>query len=116
MGKRALAGGLMIAAVGLGLGTTRAEESSQPASVSVILNQSAHQVESREKAFAEAIRRDALAPAPGPFDDWELQPSGAMRNRRTGLTMIVRNPCPPGDIEHDLALAAYNRALAKARR
>jgi len=33
-----------------------------------------------------------------------------MRNRKTGISIIVRNPCPPGDMEHEFALAAYNRA------
>jgi hypothetical protein len=40
-----------------------------------------------------------------------------MRNKRSGVSLIVRNPCPPGDIEHESALAAYNRAMAgKSRR
>jgi hypothetical protein len=25
----------------------------------------------------------------------------------------VRNPCPPGDIEHEFALAAYNRSRSR---
>jgi hypothetical protein len=74
-------------------------------------------IESREKAFIESIKRDLLAPQPSPLDDWVAQPDGSMRNKRSGMSVIVRNPCPPGDIEHEFALAAYNRAMAgKSRR
>jgi hypothetical protein len=27
--------------------------------------------------------------------------------------VTVRNPCPPGDIEHEFALAAYNRSKTR---
>ena len=117
MTQRAVAGGLLMALIGLGFGTTRAEHAGQPSSLSVILNQTNRPIESREKAFSEAVKQDALAPRPSALDDWELQPNGAMRHKRTGISMVVRNPCPPGDIEHEFALAAYNRALAgKSRR
>jgi len=117
MVQRVVVGGLLMALTGLGFGTTRAEDTGQPSSLSVILNQTNRPIESRDKAFSEAVRQDALAPRPSAFDDWELQPNGAMRHKRTGISMIVRNPCPPGDIEHEFALAAYNRAMAsKSRR
>src|SRR6266496_3362768 len=66
---------------------------------------------------ATSLSRPALAPRPSALDDWEPQSDGSMRNKRSGVRLIVRNPCPPGDIEHEFALAAYNRALsAKPRR
>jgi len=78
--------------------------------VPLILNLVNRPVESRERAFSEDVKREALAPRPSGLDDWEPQPDGSMRNRKTGISIIVRNPCPPGDMEHEFALAAYNRA------
>ena len=119
-----LAGGVLAAVVGLmTTGTARAEEAGQPAPSpqppSLILNlmNQPGPVESWDKAFIESIKRDLLAPRPSPLDDWQAQPDGSMRNKRSGVSLIVRNPCPPGDIEHEFALAAYNRAIAgKSRR
>jgi hypothetical protein len=36
-----------------------------------------------------------------------------MRNKKSGIIVTVRNPCPPGDIEHEFALAAYNRSRSR---
>ena len=80
-----------------------------------LMNQ-AGAVESLDKAFVESIKRDALAPRPSALDEWEPQPDGSMRNKRSGVRLVVRNPCPPGDIEHEFALAAYNRAMASKPR
>src|SRR5439155_648806 len=100
-----------------------AEEAGQPAlpqqvpSAILNLTNQSGTIESRDKAFTESVKLDALAPRPSPLDDWEPQSDGSMRNKRSGVRLIVRNPCPPGDIEHEFALAAYNRALsAKPRR
>ena len=119
-----LAGGVLAAVIELmTTGMAPAEEAGQPAlspqPPSLILNLM-HQpgpVESRDKAFTESIKRDLLGPRPSPLDEWEAQPNGSMRNKRSGVSITVRNPCPPGDIEHEFALAAYNRAMAgKSRR
>jgi hypothetical protein len=48
-----------------------------------------------------------------PVDDWERRPDGSMRDKKTGLSIAVRSPCPPGDIEHECALAAYNRSKSR---
>ena len=119
-----VAGGVFATVVGLvTTGTPLAEEAKQPVPSpqppSLILNlmNQPSPAESRDKAFIESIKRDALAPRPSPLDEWDAQPDGSMRNRRSGVSIIVRNPCPPGDIEHEFALAAYNRAMAgKPRR
>ena len=115
--ERVLLGGVLVAAAGLtGLPAVRAQETGPPAKPSMIfnlLNRPADSVESRDRAFNEAIKQDALAPKPGPLDEWEPQPDGSMRNRKTGISIIVRNPCPPGDIEHEFALAAYNRSRSR---
>ena len=118
MSQRALVGGLLVALMGAVTGIAGAgNEAQQPASISTILNmnQTSGSIASWEKAFSESIKREALAPAKS-TSDWELQPDGAMKNKRTGISLIVRNPCPPGDAEHELALAAYNEQLARARR
>jgi hypothetical protein len=116
--------GVLAAVVGLTMtGAAWAEEAGQPApsqqapSVILHLMNRPAPVESRDKAFNESIKEDALAPRPSTLDAWELQPDGSMRNKRSGVSLVVRNPCPPGDIEHEFALAAYNRAMAgKSRR
>ena len=116
-----LAGGALTLVVVTAV-AVRAEEAAKPAPAqptpSVILNlmNQSGTPESRDKAFNESVKRDALAPRPSPLDDWEPQPDGSMRNKRSGVSMIVRNPCPPGDVEHELALAAYNQAMAKRPR
>jgi hypothetical protein len=124
MRRFTLAGGVLGTVVGLlTSGTTLAEEvgppapSSQPSSLILNLMNQPGPAESREKAFLESIKRDLATPQPSPLDDWVAQPDGSMRNKRSGMSIIVRNPCPPGDIEHEFALAAYNRAMTgKSRR
>jgi hypothetical protein len=95
---------LPVAAVGAGEGTQQAP---------MILNLMNRPIESRERAFTEDIKREALAPRPSAVDEWEPQPDGSMRNKKTGISVTVRNPCPPGDIEHEFALAAYNRSKSR---
>ncbi|HZP34908.1 MAG TPA: hypothetical protein VFE48_00300 [Methylomirabilota bacterium] len=109
--ERVLVGGALTVAAALALpaGAGAAEPGPTP---SVILNLTnvSRLPESREKAFTEEVKREALAPQPSPMDDWALQPDGSMKNKKTGISLRVSNPCPPGDIEHEFALAAFNRA------
>ena len=112
--ERALVGGVLAAAVGLGLPAVAAAGAGQvPAATSIILDLANRPPESRERAFTEEIKRDALAPRPSAVDEWEPQADGSMRNKKTGISITVRNPCPPGDIEHEFALAAYNRSKSR---
>lgn len=114
MVERVLQVGLLATLVGLGTAAAaRGEELRQRPLPSVILELMNRPLESPERAFSEAIKRDALAPRPSGIDEWELQPDGSMRHKRTGLSVVVRNPCPPGDVEHEFALAAYNRAKSR---
>jgi hypothetical protein len=114
MTERGWLGVVVIVVAGLavpaGLG---AAEPEQKAVAPLILNLTNRPVESRERAYTEDIKRDALAPRPSPMDEWEPQPDGSMRNKKTGISLTVRNPCPPGDIEHEFALAAYNRSRSR---
>jgi hypothetical protein len=113
MNERALLGGVLMAIAGLaGPGTVMAQQAKptdQSSMIFNLINRPSDTVESRDRAFNEAIKQDALAPKPSPLDEWEPQPDGSMRNRKTGISVVVRNPCPAGDIEHEFALAAYNR-------
>jgi hypothetical protein len=111
--ERALAGGLLAVVVGLGLPAVAGAAGETPSASSIILNLTNRPLESRERAFTEDIKRDALAPKPSAMDEWEPQADGSMRNRKTGISITVRNPCPPGDIEHEFALAAYNRSKSR---
>jgi len=96
-------------------GAVSAEDPAPKPAPSIIMDLVNRPLESQEQAFNQALKAEALAPAPSPVDQWEVQPDGSVRNKKTGISMIVRNPCPPGDIEHEFALAAYNRALARSK-
>ena len=52
-------------------------------------------------------------------DDAEVLPDGSVRYGRGGksLTVTIRNPCPPGDIEHEMAqLSSYRQLPGRGRR
>jgi hypothetical protein len=110
---RALAGGLLTVVAGLGLPAVAEAAGETPSASSIILNLTNRPLESRERAFSEDIKRDALAPRPSAIDEWEPQPDGSMRNKKTGISVKLMNPCPPGDMEHEFALAAYNRSKSR---
>ena len=115
--ERALVGGLLAALTGLGtLSTARAEDAHQPLPPPVILTLPGRPIESSDKAMTEAIRDSIQAPKPSAAEEWVLQPDGSMRNTRTGLAMVIRNICAPGDMEHESALAAYKQAQSGNRR
>lgn len=114
MAKRAWAGGVLGVVAGLMLPVAvGAGETSRQSAQPIILNLINRPIESRERAFNEDIKRDALAPRPSAIDEWEPQADGSMRNRKTGISITVRNPCPAGDMEHEFALAAYNRTKSR---
>ena len=112
--ERVLVGSVVAVVAGLGLSVVAgAGTGDVPAASSIILNLTNRPLESRERAFTEEVKRDALAPRPSAIDEWEPQPDGSMRNKKTGISITVRNPCPPGDMEHEFALAAYNRSRSR---
>jgi hypothetical protein len=87
-----------------------AEEVRPQLNASVILNMLARPIESPEAAFSAGLRLDGTAPRPARADEGQILPDGSVRYGRgsTSLTVSVRNPCPPGDYEHE---AAYLRSL-----
>src|SRR5262245_31010508 len=114
--------GLLVAACGLtviggaaGVSTVSAEEVRQQLNAPLILNLLARPMESPEAAFNKELRNYA---APPKGDEPEVLPDGSVRyGRSKNLTVTIRNPCPPGDIEHEMAqLSPYRQLPGRARR
>ena len=107
IGRMAMTG-LAVAVCGLGglvgVTTAAAEEVRQQLNAPMILNLLARPLESSEAAFNKELKNYA---APPKGDD------AVPKN----LTVTIRNPCPPGDIEHEMAqLSSYRQLPGRARR
>ena len=122
MMKRIAVTGLVVAACGLagaglaGVSTAAAEEVRQQLNAPMILNLLARPLESPETAFNKELKNYAAVPK---GDEAEVLPDGSVRYGRgpKSLTVTIRNPCPPGDIEHEMAqLSAYRQLPGRARR
>jgi hypothetical protein len=110
---RVLVGGLLAVSGALWTSSAaRAEDARPPSSPPVILTLPGRPIESSDKALSEDIRDSIRAPKPPAVNEWVLEPDGSMRNTRTGIAMVIRNVCAPGDIDHEFALAAYRKAQA----
>ena len=111
--------GLVVAACGLtgaaGVGTAAAEEVRQQLNAPMILNLLARPLESPEAAFNKELKNYA---APTKGDEPEVLADGSVRYGRgaKSLTVTIRNPCPPGDIEHEMAQLSSYRQLPGRRR
>ena len=120
MMKRIAVTGLVVAACGLmgagGIGTAVAEEVRQQLNAPMILNLLARPLESPETAFNKELKNYAAVPK---GDEAEVLPDGSVRYGRgpKSLTVTIRNPCPPGDIEHEMAqLSSYRQLPGRGRR
>jgi hypothetical protein len=101
MASRLLLAAGIAAALGLPW-PARAEEIPRRLNVPMILDLLSRPVD--PPGLGEAARRDAAAPpAAGRADGGEVLPDGSVRYGRGNgsLTVTVRNPCPPGDLEHE---------------
>ena len=68
-------------------------------------------MDSRERAYTEDTRVKLGAPTVGYR---RVERSRTARwHKKTGISVKVMNPCPAGDIEHEFALAAYNRSRSR---
>jgi hypothetical protein len=112
--------GLAVAVCGLGglVGATTAgaEEVRQQLNAPMILNLLARPLESSEAAFNKELKNYA---APPKGDEPEVLPDGSVRYGKgtKSLTVTIKNPCPPGDIEHEMAqLSSYRQLPGRARR
>ncbi len=116
--KRVLAGA--IAALGIAAAMpVRAEEVRQQLNTPMILNLLSKPLESPETAFNKELKRDAGLPAGSRNDEPEVLPDGSVRYGKgpKSVTITVRNPCPPGDIEHEMAqLSPYRNLPGRGRK
>ena len=122
MMKRIAVTGLVVAACLTGAGgptgvaTVAAEEVRQQLNAPMILNLLARPLESPEAAFNKELKNYAAVPK---GDEAEVLPDGSVRYGRgpKSLTVTIRNPCPPGDIEHEMAqLSSYRQLPGRGRR
>ena len=91
-----------------------AEEMRQQLNTPMILRLLARPVEAPEVAFNEALKREAGAPRAPRSGEPEVLEDGSLKYGRGSASVIIRNPCPPGDLAHE---AAYPRPLpGRARR
>ena len=123
MMKRIAVTGLVVAACGLatagglaGVSRAAAEEGRAQLNAPMILNLMTRPLESSEAAYNKELKNYAAAPK---GDEPEVLPDGSVRYGRgsKNLTVTIRNPCPPGDIEHEMAqLSAYRPLPGRGRR
>ena len=126
MMKRIAVTGLVVAACGLpgtgglaGVATVAAEEVRQQLNAPMILNLLARPLESAEAAFNKELKTYAGASTAARGDEPEVLADGSVRYGRGAktLTVTIRNPCPPGDFEHEMAqLSSYRQLPGRARR
>ncbi|MBI1726238.1 MAG: hypothetical protein HYR50_03125 [Candidatus Rokubacteria bacterium] len=81
-----------------------AEEVRQGLNAPVILQMLSRPAESPEAVMPEMLRPDAVQAKPVRFDQPQMMPDGSARygTGAASVTMTIRNPCPPGDIEHEM--------------
>jgi hypothetical protein len=115
--RKAAAAGLLVASAGLGMHAPVSADSEKPASPPPsIFELTKPQVPNANKGMSDSVRESILMPGPAPVQEWVQQPDGSMKNTRTGVTMMIKNVCAPGDMEHEAALDAFRRAQARKNR
>ena len=105
MTRRIVIGFLVSAAVAWGLSApAAADEVRQSLNAPMILQMLSRPVEKPEAAMREMLRPDAVQAKPVRFDQPQVMPDGSVRygSDSASVTMTIRNPCPPGDIEHEM--------------
>lgn len=105
MTRRIVIGFLMSAAVAWGLSApAAAEEVRQGLNAPMILQMLSRPAEKPEAAMREMLRPDAVQAKPVRFDQPQMMPDGSARygSDSASVTMTIRNPCPAGDIEHEM--------------
>jgi hypothetical protein len=81
-----------------------AEEVRQGLNAPMILQMLSRPVEKPESAMREMLRPDAVKATPIRFDQPQMMPDGSARygTDTASVSMMIRNPCPPGDIAHEM--------------
>jgi hypothetical protein len=87
-----------LALIGGSAAAAGAEELKAPISAAMFLNMTSR-TEPRDVAFDESLKGNSGPPPVARSDEGQVQPDGSVRYGKT--TIVVRNPCPPGDIHYD---------------
>jgi hypothetical protein len=109
----AVTGLVVVLGIGGVVGTAAADEVRQQLNAPMILNLLSQPLESAETAFNKQLKKDAAAPIAKRLDDAEVLADGSVRygNGTKSVTVTIKNPCPPGDIEHEIAEMRAARQL-----
>ena len=80
-----------------------AEEVRQGLNAPMILQMLSKPAEKPEAVMREMLRPDAMSVRPVRTEG-QVMPDGSVRygSESAGMTVTFRNPCPPGDIEHEM--------------
>ena len=111
--------GLIATVIGVGaVLPASADEPPKPAPAPMILNLLNRPLESPEAAFNKQLTTDVGAPLARRNDEPEILPDGSIRygSGSKSVTVTIKNPCPPGDIEHEIAAMRAERQLPGRRR
>jgi len=86
--------------VGGAAGPLAAEEAKTPVSAPILLNILSTPLEPREVAYDQSIKDQSPA---SPQRGFVLQPDGSLRygSEGRGLSVTVKNPCPPGTVHYE---------------
>lgn len=107
--RRGIPGGVLLSIGALALASAlwglalpaSAESGGAPLAGTLLLDLMSQPAESQEAAFSASLRRDA-GPAPARRADApEVLPDGSLRYGRTTLGVVIKNPCPEGDLAHE---------------
>ena len=105
MTRRIVIGLVLSAAVAGGVSVpAAADEVRQGLNAPMILQMFSRPAEKPETVMREMLRPDAVQATPVRFDQPQVMPDGSVRygTGAASVTMTIRNPCPPGDIEHEM--------------
>ena len=110
--------GLIAAVIGVGAVLPAFADEPQPKPAPMILNLLNRPLESPEAAFNKQLKTDVGAPLARRNDEPEILPDGSIRygSGSKSVTVTIKNPCPPGDIEHEIAAMRAERQLPGRRR
>ena len=107
MGRRIVIGLVVSAAFAGGIvSPAAADEVRQGLNAPMILQMLSRPVEKPESVMREMLRPDAAQAKPVRFNQPQMMPDGSARYGTDGasVSMTIRNPCPPGDFEHEVML------------
>ena len=105
MTRRIVIGPLLSAVVAGGISApAAAEEVCQGLNAPMILQMLSRHAEKPELVMREMLRPDAVQARSVRFDQPQVMPDGSVRygTDAASVSMTIRNPCPPGDVEHEM--------------